>query len=71
MALIAKNKFGFLDGLIKQQVAEDLAHGSWIRCDTVVTSWIMNSVSKEIASSMIYLDTAEAVWRDSHKEHRV
>lgn len=45
-------------------MAGDAAHGSWIRCDTIVTSWIMNSVSKEIASSTICLDTAEVVWRD-------
>lgn len=33
MTLIAKNKFGFVDGSIKQPAAEDPAHESQSRCD--------------------------------------
>jgi len=37
---------------------------AWIRCNNMVLSWIMNSVSKEIAASIIYITTAEAMWKD-------
>lgn len=43
MALIAKNKFGLVDGSIKQPVTEDPAYGGWIRCNTMMIfgSWTM------------------------------
>ena len=47
-ALIAKNKFGFVNGtitlsspLIKTPAAVD----AWIRCDNMVGSWLMKAVS--------------------------
>lgn len=52
MTLIVKNKFGFVDGSIQQLPTEYPTHGGWIRCDTVVLTWIMNSISKEITSSI-------------------
>jgi len=30
----------------------------------IVLSWILNSVSQEIASSIIYIDSAEEMWND-------
>jgi hypothetical protein len=39
-------------------------YSSWKRCDTMVLSWIINSLSKEISASVIYLDTAFEVWQD-------
>jgi hypothetical protein len=30
----------------------------------MVLSWILNSVSQEIASSIIYIDSAEEMWND-------
>jgi hypothetical protein len=65
MALTAKNKLGFIDGSIKKP--SDVAgsvYRAWIRCNTMVLSWILNSISKDIASSVIYIDSAEAVWTD-------
>ena len=49
--LIAKNKFGFVDGtitlsspLIKTPAAVD----AWIRCDNMVGSWLNKAVSPQI-----------------------
>lgn len=44
----AKNKFGFVDGLIKQPTTEDPTYRGWIKCDTMLLCLIMNSVSKQI-----------------------
>ena len=58
MALIAKNKAGFVNDSIKAVDPSSPQYGSWKRCDTMVLSWLLNSLSKEICASVIYLDTA-------------
>ncbi len=55
MALTAK--IGFVNGSIKPMSLGSPSFNNWKRCDTVVLSWILNSLSKEIAGSVIYLDT--------------
>ena len=64
MALIAKNKAGFVNGTIKPMEPSSPQYSSWKRCDTMVLSWIINSLSKEISTSVIYLDTTFEVWQD-------
>ena len=32
----------------------------------MVTSWILNFVSKEIADSLLYIETALEIWQDLH-----
>ena len=62
MALIAKNKAGFVNGSIKPMEPNSPQYSSWKRCDTMVLSWIINSLSKEISANVIYLDIAFKVW---------
>jgi hypothetical protein len=65
MALTAKNKLGFLNGSLSKPSDESGTEcHAWIRCNTMVTSWILNSVSKDIAASVIYIDNAADVWID-------
>ena len=64
MALIAKNKASFVNGNIKPMKPSSPQYSSWKRCDTMVLSWIINSLSKEISASVIYLDTTFEVWQD-------
>uniref|UniRef100_A0A2N9G6B2 Retrotransposon Copia-like N-terminal domain-containing protein n=1 Tax=Fagus sylvatica TaxID=28930 RepID=A0A2N9G6B2_FAGSY len=64
MALIAKNKAGFVNDTIKPMEPISPQYSSWKRCDTMVLSWIINSLSKEISASVIYLDIAFEVWQD-------
>ena len=33
----------------------------------MVTSWLLNAVSKEIVNSLFYLESAHAVWADLHE----
>lgn len=37
---------------------------SWIHCDSMVGSSILNSVSPQIATSIIYKDTALDIWNN-------
>ncbi len=64
MALTAKNKLGFVDGSITKPAPTASTYLPWIRCNTMVLSWIINSVSKDIAASVIYLNTAKEIWFD-------
>ena len=64
MALNAKYKLGFVDGSILVPLQSDPNYGAWSRCNSMVTSWLLNAVSKEIADSLLYHDSAQAVWED-------
>jgi hypothetical protein len=63
MTLRAKNKFGFVDGTLPCPTkADDIS--KWRRCNDIVASWILNSVSTEIRPRILYADTAAQIWTD-------
>jgi hypothetical protein len=64
MALTAKNKLQFINGGLPKLNPSDAEFGAWTRCNNMVLSWIINSVSKEIAASVISVDSAETMWND-------
>jgi hypothetical protein len=65
MALTAKNKLAFVDGSLPQPAIDTGAEfQAWVRCNNMILSWILNSVSKEIAASVIYIDTCHGMWLD-------
>ncbi|XP_073039069.1 uncharacterized protein [Primulina eburnea] len=64
IALRAKNKTGFIDGTCRKPTLEQPALPQWERCNALVLSWIMNSVSKEIFGGIVYAIDAFAVWND-------
>ncbi|KAJ9701533.1 hypothetical protein PVL29_006756 [Vitis rotundifolia] len=55
MALTAKNKLGFVDGSLPRPPTIDLLFAVWNRCNSMVTSWILNVVSRDIADSPLCL----------------
>lgn len=64
VALLAKNKFDFIDGKCrKEHYKGDLEH-EWKRCNAFVLSWITNSISKELANGLIFSHNAHNVWKD-------
>lgn len=65
MAHTIKNKLGSVDGgIIKPNHSSFFA---WIQCNMIVTSWLINSISKDIAASIMYIDSAHHVWNDLHE----
>ena len=64
VALRAKNKLGFVDGSMQEPSYTDVSHDKWMRSDDMIPSWIINYVSKEIASSVIYGNNSREVWVD-------
>jgi len=65
VSLIAKNKMGFIDGSISKPSPDDevLFH-AWTCCNDMIVAWILNSISKEIASCVIYINTCAEMWQD-------
>lgn len=64
IALRAKNKIVFIDGSYpRPSIGTDSLH-QWERCNALVLSWHMNSVSKEIYGGIVYSTDASTVWSD-------
>jgi hypothetical protein len=64
-ALGGKLKLEFVDGSIHVLVDDfNPSFRAWNRCNMLVHSWILNSVSESIAQSLIFMDNAIDVWQD-------
>jgi hypothetical protein len=57
MTLTAKNRLQFINGALSKPHSSDPDFFAWTRCNNIVLSWIINSVSKEIAASVISVDS--------------
>ncbi|XP_050136318.1 uncharacterized protein LOC126612060 [Malus sylvestris] len=66
IALSAKNKLGFVDGSVEQPSAKTKPTESalWQRCNDMILMWIINTLSSNLATSVVYMTTAKDVWDD-------
>ena len=65
IAFFVKNKLGFIDGSLAKLAGNDLTLlNSWIRNNNIVISWILNSISKEISTNIIFSESAVEIWID-------
>ncbi|KAL5555896.1 hypothetical protein UlMin_038132 [Ulmus minor] len=64
IALVAKNKLCFVDGSIDKPSIDDPVYGLWSRCKSMVMSWILHFILKDIAESIMYLDSVFNMWSD-------
>ncbi|KAL0377966.1 UNVERIFIED_CONTAM: Retrovirus-related Pol polyprotein from transposon RE2 [Sesamum radiatum] len=62
IALGAKMKLSFIDGKIQKPEESEKGYEQWVRADCMVTSWILNSISKDIVESFLYTTTARELW---------
>jgi hypothetical protein len=64
-ALGAKLKLDFIDGTLPVPTdAFDPSFRAWNRCNQLVSSWILNSVSPQIAQSVVFLENAIDIWNE-------
>ncbi|KAM3285793.1 hypothetical protein P3S67_024592 [Capsicum chacoense] len=68
IALSAMNKLGFITGFHSCPASDATDFQAWNRCNDMVTFWILNSLSKDIADSVIYSKTVQELW--TSLEHR-
>ncbi|CAL1380299.1 unnamed protein product [Linum trigynum] len=62
-ALGSKNKLGFIDRSIPKPAAGDSMAWPWTSCNTVVKSWILQSVDEVIGKSVRSIQSAAEVWK--------
>ncbi|KAF5458803.1 hypothetical protein F2P56_022805 [Juglans regia] len=63
--LRTKNKLGFITGLILKLTApSDPLLKLWECCNDMLVSWLQNSISSSIQSSVIFVDNATEIWMD-------
>ncbi|XP_015165738.1 uncharacterized protein [Solanum tuberosum] len=63
-SLSVKNKLGFINGECMKPAPDSPDNRQWERCDAMVTSWILNSLSKEIADSVEYVFDSLELWSE-------
>jgi len=63
-ALSAKNKSQFVNGSAKKPEKENSLFNAWQRCNDMVVSWIVHSVSSNIRQSILWMENAEDIWND-------
>ena len=64
VSLSAKNKMPFVNGDFEKPASNSPFFPLWERCNSMVISWLLHSVDKDIASSIIYTPTAAQIWKD-------
>ncbi|XP_075083435.1 uncharacterized protein LOC142167172 [Nicotiana tabacum] len=68
IAISAKNKLGFINGICDEPIMDDKDYLLWNMCNYMVNSWLLNSLTKEIGDNAIYSRTTKDLW--SSLEHR-
>ncbi|XP_026435026.1 uncharacterized protein LOC113332446 [Papaver somniferum] len=70
ISLIAKRKFGFVDGTItKPEYSDQLEE--WIVVQSMLVSWISNTLDSSIRSSLGYYDNANLLWTQLKRRYCV
>ncbi|MFS7899421.1 putative retrotransposon Copia-like protein [Helianthus anomalus] len=64
LALEAKNKYGFIDGKCKKPKDDQVLANQWERCNSVVITWLLNSISEELFLGQVFSKLASEVWTD-------
>ncbi|XP_061996744.1 uncharacterized protein LOC133714607 [Rosa rugosa] len=62
MALTIKNKKGFVDGTLNKPADNPNEQRQWDRCNTLVKTWLLGAMSKEISGSVIHCKDARGMW---------
>ena len=63
-SLDAKNKLAFIDGSVVRPSETDAIFRIWSRCNSMVKSWLLNSVSKQIYKSILRFNDASEIWKE-------
>ncbi|XP_074289544.1 uncharacterized protein LOC141614699 [Silene latifolia] len=62
LAICTKRKLGFLTGVVKRPVNDPLKEAAWDTCNSLLISWIMHNVEKQINRFVMYVKTAKEIW---------
>ncbi|XP_019251261.1 PREDICTED: uncharacterized protein LOC109230192 [Nicotiana attenuata] len=58
-----------INGRISQPSPDSPLYDHWVRYNNMVFAWLSNSLSKDIADSVLHCDTAREIWRDIEERY--
>ena len=61
-ALRAKKKFGFIDGSVKQPSKDAADLEDWWQMNSMIVSWLFNTMEPTLRSTITYIDLAKDLW---------
>ncbi|KAJ0523146.1 putative RNA-directed DNA polymerase [Helianthus annuus] len=64
LALEAKNKYGFIDGKVEKSKDDEILAAQWDRCNSVVLTWLLNSISEELFLGQVFSKLASEVFEN-------
>lgn len=62
-ALVARSKLEFINGTLHEPHPQSRYYKQWLKIDYMVSTWIVNSISKEFVIAFIYLDSTHKLWK--------
>lgn len=62
VALRAKKKLGFINGKIKAPALDSDDYDKWWTADSMVVSWLLNAISKDISDAFVFCKNAKVLW---------
>ncbi|KAL0448485.1 UNVERIFIED_CONTAM: hypothetical protein Slati_1404900 [Sesamum latifolium] len=68
IALRAKMKLGFIDGRYNVPDSTSGDYETWIRVDSMVTSWILNAMTKKVSKAFLYAKSSRQLWLDLKRD---
>ncbi|KAL0393609.1 UNVERIFIED_CONTAM: hypothetical protein Slati_4327100 [Sesamum latifolium] len=64
-----RTKLCFIDGSYDKPNKEDKNYDRWIKVDSMVQTWILNLISKDIVGAFLYAKTSRELWLDLEKRY--
>lgn len=61
-ALGARNKLDFINGNFSEPSSDSPYYKAWLKADYMVSTWIINSMTKELANAFQYIDDSHRLW---------
>lgn len=62
LVLTTKKKIGFMNRKILMPDLDSPLYEDWQSCNTMVLSWLINSMHIDVSSSIAYCETAREMW---------
>ena len=62
LTLTAKKKIGFVNGKISMPEIDSPLYEDWESCNTMVLSWLINSMHVDVSSNIMYCETTREMW---------
>ncbi|KAK9750465.1 hypothetical protein RND81_02G199300 [Saponaria officinalis] len=69
MALSSKNKLGFVTGKTAMPSANSSKFQQWIRCDSMVRCWLINSMIPAIKDVFMMCKNAKQIWTEVQERY--